>query len=118
MYTFPIPTQAMSHIQSDIVGPIRESKNGNKYIVTFIDTLTKYFGCVPVKDITAKTVAEALSTELICRHGSFEVLHTDQGSNFLSKLMEEWARIFKIKKIKSTAFHLSLIHISEPTRPY
>ena len=33
------------------------------------------------------------------------MIHTDQGSNFLSQIMKIFCQIFKIKQVRSTAFH-------------
>nr|XP_008201306.2 PREDICTED: uncharacterized protein LOC103315148 [Tribolium castaneum] len=40
----------------DIVEPLNVISNGNKYILTCMDYLTKYPECIPVKDMKAETV--------------------------------------------------------------
>ena len=63
------------------------SKSKAKYILVFSDLYTKYVVTVPLKDMTAATVANAIVEEWIMRYGAPEVLHTDQGYNFNSDLM-------------------------------
>lgn len=50
-------------------------------------------------------VAEAYLSEIICRHGSPEILITDRGRNFTSKLMRELCRLTQTQKIFTTSFH-------------
>ena len=61
--------------------------NGNKYVVVFLDYLTKWVEAFPVKDQCAETVACLLVEEVICRYGAPEQLLSDRGSNFMSELI-------------------------------
>jgi len=49
-----------SMICVDIIGPIRPPSDGYRYIFTTIDMCTRFPEAVPLKDINASTVAEAL----------------------------------------------------------
>lgn len=89
----------------DIVGPLPETENANKYILTMQDDLSKYSIAVPLPTFDAKTVAEALVNEMILIFGSPKYILTDCGTNFLSKLFAEVCQIFKIKKLQTTAYH-------------
>ena len=99
------PRKAFDKIQIDIVGPLPITENGNRYILTVQDCLTKYSDAIPLKTIDSVTIAVALAENVICRFGCPRIIHTDQGSNFLSQIMKNFCRIFNIKQIKSTAFH-------------
>jgi hypothetical protein len=46
----------------DIVGPLIQSKSGNKFILVICDYSTRYPEVVPLKNIEAKTIAEELGT--------------------------------------------------------
>ena len=99
------PRKAFDKIQIDIVGPLPVTENRNKYILTVQDCLTKYSAAIPLKTIDSVAIAVALAENIICRFGCPRLIHTDQGSNFLSRIMKVFCRIFQIKQIKSTAFH-------------
>ena len=81
------------------------SKSKAKYILVISDLYTKYVVTVPLKDMTATTVANAIVEEWIMRYGAPDVLHTDQGTNFNSDLMHDICRLFMIDKTRTTPYH-------------
>lgn len=99
------PSEAFIILEMDIVGPLLITISGNKYLLTLQCNLTKYSDALPLSDITAEMVATVFSQEFICRFGCPKVIKTDQGSNFQSQLLQKFAKVFKIKQFRSTAFH-------------
>jgi hypothetical protein len=71
----------------------------------FTDYLTKWTEAYAIPDGTAETVAKVLLTEIIPRHGAPKVLLSDQGTNFMSDLIKEVARQFRVKKINTSPYH-------------
>ena len=78
---------------------------GYKYLLTIQDNLTKYSDAIALKNTESSTITVSLAKQFISRFGCPEIIHTDQGSNFTSQVMSTVCKIFKIKQIKSTAFH-------------
>ena len=99
------PSEAFEKIEIDIVGPLPETEQKNKYILTIQDNLTKYSDGIPLRSTDSQTVASAFAENFITRFGCPKVIHTDQGSDFTSQVMKTFMKIFKIKQLKSTAFH-------------
>ncbi|XP_011859426.1 PREDICTED: uncharacterized protein LOC105556922 [Vollenhovia emeryi] len=99
------PGSAFDKIALDIMGPLPESDNGNNYILTLQDLLTKYSVAVPLKEATSLTIADAFTKHFICIYGAPKAILTDQGSNFLTSLMKNLAKKFKITHFKTTAYH-------------
>ncbi|PNF18074.1 hypothetical protein B7P43_G03322 [Cryptotermes secundus] len=89
----------------DIVGPLTLTAEGNKYLLTFQDELSKFTLAVPIQQQDAGTVAKAFVEEVVLKFGIPQVLLTDQGSNFLSELFANMCKLLKIKRIKTTAYH-------------
>ena len=89
----------------DILGPLPVSDSGNKYLLVMEDYFTKYPEVVPIPDQEAATVAEALVNVYVCRHGVPLSLHSDQGSNFESRLFSEMCTILGIQKTRTTPWH-------------
>jgi hypothetical protein len=97
-----IANSPFEKIIMDCVGPIKESNQGNRFMITFQCDLTKYSECVATPDITAFTVAEVFVEKVVCKHGIPKILTTDQGTNFMSHMFQEVCRILKIDHVTST----------------
>jgi hypothetical protein len=81
-YTAPLeevrqPTYPFEITSMDICGPYPLTPRKNKYILTFIDDLTKYAEAIPIADMTAETCVRAYATQFVARHGSGSILVTD-----------------------------------------
>ena len=81
------------------------SNKGNKYVIVFVDYLTKWPEVFPVKDQNSLTIAKLLIEHIIPRHGVPSQLLSDRGPAFLSKIMFELYNLLRIKKVSTTAYH-------------
>lgn len=99
------PIRTFEKVQIDLVGPLPTTTSRNSYILTWQDCLSKYSGAIPLSRIDAPQVAEALAEKLICIFGCPEKIQTDQGSQFMSRVMNSFAVLFKIKLYRSSAYH-------------
>lgn len=77
-----------------IVGPLPLTEQGNKYIITLQDDLTKFSYAKPVPNHEAITIADTLLI-FIKTFGIPESVVSDQGSDFTSDLIKELNRLFK-----------------------
>ena len=59
----------------------------------------------PLKSSTVISVADAFLEFFICTFGAPKSILTDRGSNFMSNMMKRFAKKFKIKQFKTTAFY-------------
>ena len=99
-----VPNEPFERVSMDIVGPIKQTKNGNQYILVLIDNLTKWPEAFAMPDQTALTVAKIFVEQVICRHGMPRTLLTDRGTNFLSKLFQEICKFLKIERLLTTSY--------------
>ena len=97
--------RAFERIALDIVGPLPLSENGNRFILTLQDDLTKFSQAYPIPNHEAETIAKVFVTQFICKFGIPDSILTDQGSDFKSKLLKTIANLFKIKQLHTTAYH-------------
>ena len=88
----------------DIVGPLNQTADGHKYVLTFQDELSKFTLATPIVQQDAMTVARAFVEEIILKIGIPQSILTDQGSNFMSEVFRN-VQILKIRRIKCTAYH-------------
>lgn len=98
------PDAAFDKISMDIMGPLPTSHNGNSYILTIQDLLTKYSLAIPLRHAGAVDVAEAFTNDFICTYGAPKALLTDQGTHFINSLMKAVAKRFKISRFSTTAY--------------
>ncbi|XP_036150748.1 uncharacterized protein LOC118648534 [Monomorium pharaonis] len=98
------PDAAFDKVSMDLMGPLPPSRNGNIYIFTIQDLLTKYSLAIPLRGAGAVEVTNALIENFVCTFGAPKAILTDQGTQFLSILMKTVARKFKINKYTTTAY--------------
>ncbi len=104
----PLPVVgAFDRLAVDCLGPLPLTESGNRHIVIFSDYLTRWPEAFCTPDTKATTIARLLVDEVISRHGAPRQLLSDQGQNFLSKLVAEICDLFQTRKVNTTAYHPS-----------
>jgi transposase InsO family protein len=66
---------------------LEKSKGGYQHILVIKDHYTRYAQAVPTKNQLAKTTAEAFFNHFIVHYGIPKRIHSDQGTNFESKVI-------------------------------
>ena len=100
------PSRPFEKISIDFYGPINKpSKCDNTHILSIQDQLTKFIVLAPVQGASALETMRALTDKFIAYFGTPEKLLSDRGTHFQNKILEEFARLCKIDKMGSTAFH-------------
>ncbi len=89
----------------DVMGPVRQTYDGNRFIVVFMDYFTKWPEAFATADQKADTIANLLVNQIISRHGTPRTLLSDRGSNFLSTLVREVCKLSNIHKVFTTPYH-------------
>ena len=95
----------MQVVAVDILGPLPESTAGNCYVLVAADYFTKWVEAYATPNQEAVTVAKKLTEQMFCRFSPPDQLHSDQGRQFESKLLQEVCKIFHIKKTRTTPYH-------------
>lgn len=75
--------------------------------MTICCCLTKFLVVVPLECITAPYVADAIITRFISLFGCPKIILTDLGKNFVSEVLRQIAKRFRIKKVYTTAYRPS-----------
>ena len=89
----------------DILGSLPLTPRGNKFVLVVTDYSTKWTESYAIPNQEATTVAEKLVSEFVCHFGVPREIHSDQGSNFESKVMTEVCKLLDIKKTRTTPLH-------------
>jgi transposase InsO family protein len=99
------PEEPFEITSCDITGPYPVTRNGNKYLFTFIDNFTKYAEAIPIPNQTAEVCAKVFVTHVVARHRVPRILISDQGRNFVSNFFKEVCRLLDVKKVQTTPLH-------------
>ena len=91
-------------VHYDLVGPLEETVNGNKYLLTAVDPFSGYPIAVPIPNKTAVTVAKALLEHVIWVHGLPEVMVSDRDPSFCSEVVQTIKRELGIKHLKTSGW--------------
>ena len=81
-----------------------EKAMGYENILVIIDHFTKFVQAYPAKNQKAVTTAR-LVLDFIRRYGFPEKFHSDQGQNFVGKVMKNLYKLIGIKQTKTIPYH-------------
>ena len=101
----PIPVGGPFHRVAVDVLQLPPTVNGNRYIVVFMDYLTKWPEAFAIPDQKAETIAHLFVENIVCRHGIPEQLLSDRGTNFLSNIIQGVCQVLGVKKINTSGYH-------------
>ena len=100
----PIPSHPFSRLHIDILGPLTPSTGKHIYILLVV-CATGWCECFPLKSQESSVIAQVLYSEIICRYGSPDVIVSDRGRNFMSRLVSALCELFQIKRHFTSSFH-------------
>ena len=92
-------------VQVDFVGPFNTSKSGNKHIIVYTDSLTKWVEASAVPTTSAEHAIRTLFEQVIARHSCPRRLLSDLGKAFISNMLTELCKILEVDKRFSSAYH-------------
>ena len=99
-----IPPYPFAKVSVDLSGPYPTTLSGNKYIVSFMDIFSGWPEAFPVPDKSASTVAHLLLEEIIPRYSCPLALLSDNGGEFVNKILKEVVETQNIHHITTTVY--------------
>ena len=105
MGDMPVAKAPMELVAADLIGPLVESPEGNKYILSMIDHATCWAECYPIKNKTSHEVWKKLTREFFPRHGYVSTLLTDRGLEFGAEALTSYLKDLGIEHRRTTSYH-------------
>lgn len=85
--------QPFTFTSLDLIGPLPETDNGNKYLLVFTDYHTRWVEAVALPNKKAVTVARAFHDLIGTRYGSPLVVMSDRGKEFLNNVFNQYCAL-------------------------
>ncbi len=104
LHPLPLMEVPFESIGMDLIGPLERYARGYRFALVLVDYATRYLEAVPLRSISAKSVAEALF-RIISRVGIPKEILTDQGTAFMSRTLNELYGLLGIKSIRTSLFY-------------
>ncbi|GFT66905.1 hypothetical protein TNCV_996831 [Trichonephila clavipes] len=102
----PVPAQRFETWTIDLFGPLPESKDGKRWFLIIEDCTTKWVELFALPNATAKECAITFIEEVLLRYGIPRRLISDNGTQFVSAVMQQIYYLLNI--------HQSLIPVYHP----
>ena len=100
---FEVPNRRFSHIHVDIVS--LPPSNGYSNLLTITDRFTRWPAAIPIPDISAESVVDALAHGWIASYGVPKAITTDRGSQFSSAIWRQLLQVWGIENHQTAAYH-------------
>ena len=88
----------------DLTGPHPKSEKGNIWILTCMDSFTKWTEAFPLRNKEAETIAKVLVKQIFNRFGTPLSILSDQGKEVDGRIMNEVCKLFGITKLHTTPY--------------
>lgn len=89
----------------DLVGPLPVTPDQYRYILTIEDGFTRMAWAYPLKNKEGTTVSRVFLDNFICRYGMPQRVHSDNGKEFVNKIMEELMDRLRIDKTTTPTYN-------------
>jgi Integrase core domain len=89
----------------DILGPLPRTKHVNRFLLVIADRFSKVTKTVPLRTLTALSVARVFCDHLAYVYGPPVSLLTDNGLQYTAKIFQAVCAELGIHKVFTTAFH-------------
>jgi hypothetical protein len=89
----------------DLYGPLPVTPDGKRWVVAVEDTATRWMELFPLAKATAEACATCLVDEVILRYGTPRKVISDNGSQFVSEVMQQTAYCLGIEQIPTPVYY-------------
>ncbi|GBM26817.1 Transposon Ty3-I Gag-Pol polyprotein [Araneus ventricosus] len=101
----PVQAQRFETIAIDLFGPLPESKNKKKWILVVEDVATRWVELFALTNATARENVTVLMEEIFLRFGLPRRVISDNGTQFVSAVMQQMCYLLKIHQSSIPIYH-------------
>lgn len=98
-------SEIFERVHVDIIGPMRQTDQASRYILTAIDAFSRYAYARATVDARARDIINFLKEEIFVKHGPPCKLVSDNGPQFLSNEFQSLIKSLGIKHSKTCEYH-------------
>ena len=98
-------TVPLRSVAIDILGPLTKTKKKMRFLLVMTDRFTKLTQVVPLRTITALSVATAFVEHWVFKYGPPQTLVSDNGSQFASKFFQSVCAYLGIANAFTSTYH-------------
>lgn len=104
LHSIPV-SEVFEHIHLDIMGPYTSTFNGNVYVITATDALSKWAFAKPSQRVRTKELIKFVEDEILTIHGMPKRIITDRGTQFTSIEWQEFISKLGIEHKLTSSYH-------------
>ncbi|KAJ8928856.1 hypothetical protein NQ314_018522 [Rhamnusium bicolor] len=112
----PVYAQRFETLSIDLFGPLPESPSGEKWILIVEDISTKWVELFGLVRATAEDCARVLIDEIFLRFGLPRRIISDNGTQFVSSIMQQTCYCLDIKQTSTPVYHPSANMVERKNR--
>ncbi|MCP3663854.1 MAG: transposase family protein, partial [Gammaproteobacteria bacterium] len=105
MTLIPVSEHSFERVGTDLCEPFPQSEDGYKFVIAFVDYLSRWAITIAVPEASSETIAQHFIEKVVCIFGPPSVLLSDRGANFISQVVTEVCRMLKTQKTATTSYH-------------
>ncbi len=105
MQPWEVPDMPNQRVHIDLMGGLKTTKSGKKYILVMTDAHSKWTEVVAIEDKSAAVVAKAFFERWVCRFSCPLLVVSDAGKEFLNKLLAELMKLLEVERRSTSSFH-------------
>jgi len=103
--TRPTISRPFQMLSADLMGPLPRSSKGYRYILLVCDYFSKFVLSFPLRSATATKICEHIENEVFLLFGVPQILLTDNGGQFKSKLFVKLCENYNAKIFYNALYH-------------
>ena len=92
-------------LHCDLIGPLRRTESGNRYILNICDSFSKFCLLFPLQQKTMKEVHNVFENQILKTWGPMLKIVTDSGKEFKNFLFQELCEEWEITHATSSVYH-------------